>query len=208
MTFPDHETVQLSEVECQPDLLPLFEQSSAKHRHLCPRQIIGVRLGLAGAAALGMAVPRRDKRMLVIVETDGCFISGVEAATGCFPNRRTLRIVDYGRVAATFINVKTEEAVRVAPQTDIRQKAWDYAKPGERRRYFAMLTGYQVMPTAEMLSVERVRLTTAVRELISRPGVRVDCEQCGEEIINEREMIVGGKTVCRACGMPAYYELF
>lgn len=201
-----HPSVPLGDVEINPDLAAYFDQSSQKHRHLCPRQILGVRMGLACAEHIGLEVPRKDKKMMVIVETDGCFISGVEAATGCSVNRRTMRVVDFGRIAATFINVKTEQAVRIAPRLDIRERAFLYA-PNERRRYFAMLHGYQAMPTDELLMVEPVALSINLQELISRPGVRTNCERCGEEIINEREVVLNGKTLCRACAGQAYYVL-
>lgn len=73
------------------DLQPLLERSASRHSHLCPRQILGARIGLAGAAALVLEAPREDKRLLVILETDGCFADGVEAATGCAVGHRTLR---------------------------------------------------------------------------------------------------------------------
>jgi formylmethanofuran dehydrogenase subunit E len=88
------------------DLQTILEISAAQHRHLCPRQVLGARLGLAGAAALGLEAPRRDKRLLMIVETDGCFADGVAAATGCAMGHRTLRLADYGKSAATFVDVK------------------------------------------------------------------------------------------------------
>lgn len=162
-------------------------------------------MGLAGAAALGLEVPRRDKRLLVIVETDGCFVDGVEVATGATVGHRTMRVEDYGKVAATFIHVKTEEAVRVAPQLDVRQKAYAYA-PEEKRRYFAQLRGYQLMPDAELLDIRSVRLATPVKDIVSRAGVRVNCDICGEEIINERELAIDGELLCRGCAGPAYYH--
>jgi formylmethanofuran dehydrogenase subunit E len=183
----------------------LLQQSSADHSHLCPRQVLGVRIGLAGAAALGLDVPRRDKRLLVIVETDGCFVDGLEAATGTTVGHRTLRVVDFGKIAATFINVQTDEAVRVAPRVDVRQRAYAYA-PEERRHYFAQLAGYQVMPDAELLTIRPVRLATPVGDIISRAGVRASCERCGEEIINEREVVSGGRLLCRGCAGAAYYH--
>jgi formylmethanofuran dehydrogenase subunit E len=183
----------------------LLQQSSANHSHLCPRQVLGVRIGLAGAAALGLDVPRRDKRLLVIVETDGCFVDGVEAATGVSVGHRTLRVVDYGKIAATFVNVQTEEAVRVAPQLDVRQTAYAYA-PEERRHYFAQLAGYQVMPDAELLTVRPVQLATPAGDIVSRAGVRANCQQCGEEIINEREVVAGGRLLCRSCAGAGYYH--
>lgn len=201
----DHPQVALDEVDLQPHLESLLSLSSQRHRHICPRQILGVRIGLAGATALGMDVPRGDKRMMVIVETDGCFISGVEAATGCSVNRRTMRVVDFGRISATLINVKTEQAVRVTPQLDIRSRAFDYA-PDQKRRYFAMLHGYQAMPDSELLTIQPVKLTIDLQSIISRPGVRTNCHACGEEIINEREIFLEGKALCRACAGESFYS--
>ena len=117
-----------------------------------------------------------------------------------------MRIVDFGRIAATLINIESEQAIRIAPQLDIRSKAFDYA-PNEHRRYFAMLNGYQVMPARELLTLQPVKLTTPLRELISRPGVRTNCEQCGEEIINEREVQFTAQTLCRACAGASYYQI-
>lgn len=189
-----------------PNLQTLLEISSSHHKHLCPRQVLGARIGLAGGAALGLAVPRQDKRLLVMVETDGCFADGIEAATGCTMGHRTLRLVDYGKIGATFIDVKTETAVRVAPRLDIRERAWLYA-PAETRHYFAQLVGYQRMPDEELLTIQTVRLTTPISRIVSRPGVRVNCGMCGEEIINERETWQGTMPLCRACADGGYYEV-
>lgn len=182
-----------------------LEKSAADHAHLCPRQVLGVRMALGGAGALGMAVPREDKKMLVIVETDGCFVDGVQAVTGCTVGHRTLRVEDYGKVAATFIEVDKGQAVRVVPQLDVRQKASEYA-PDKERRYFAQLKGYQIMPEPELLSIKPVRLVPPVEEIISRAGVRVNCDLCGEEIINEREISRDDLILCRACAGPVYYQ--
>lgn len=187
------------------DLETILQRSAERHRHLCPRQVLGARIGLAGAAALGLEIPRTDKRLLAIVETDGCFADGVEAATGCSMGHRTMRLEDYGKIAATFVDVKTGQAVRVAPRTDVRERAWQYA-PEETRRYFAQLKAYQRMPDEELLMVQAVELTTPVATIISRPGIRVNCARCGEEIINEREVEVDGQILCRACAGPAYYR--
>ena len=188
------------------NLQKILSEASARHRHLCPRQVLGARIGLAGATSLGMDVPRNDKRMLVILETDGCFADGVEAATGCTVGHRTLRVEDYGKIAATFIDVKTETAVRVAPQLDVRQRAPLYA-PEEKKKYFAQLVGYQRMPDYELLMMQHVTLATSTRTIVSRAGVRVNCAACGEEIINERESWQKEKPFCQACAQHAYYTL-
>ncbi len=183
----------------------LLEQSSSRHSHLCPRQVLGVRVGLAGAAALGLDLPRTDKRLLVILETDGCFADGVEVATGCTVGHRTLRVEDLGKIAATFVDVSTGQAVRVAPALDARQQARRYA-PQEQRHYFAQLSAYQIMPAAELLTVQPVELVQPVMDLVSRPGLRVKCDGCGEEIINQREVVIGDLHLCRSCIGEGYYR--
>lgn len=188
------------------ELQKILNISSERHSHLCPRQVLGARIGLAGTAALGLEHHRRDKRLLVILETDGCFADGVEAATGCTVGHRTLRIEDYGKVAAVFVDTKTEQAVRISPQLDVRQKAFCYV-PGEPRHYFAQLMGYQAMPDDELLTIQPVLLNSSIKEIVSRAGVRVNCETCGEEIINEREVKLGEHVFCRTCALGGYYTL-
>jgi formylmethanofuran dehydrogenase subunit E len=186
------------------DLQALFAESASRHTHLCPRQVLGVRTALAGASAIGLEVPRKDRRLLIIVETDGCYADGIEVATGSTVGRRTLRVEDYGKIAATFVDVKRQTAIRIAPRLDIRRMAWQYA-PFEKRRYFAQLSAYQIMPDDALFDIRKVQLTTPLKQIISKPGYRMDCEICGEEIINQREIVKNGKTICRACAGPAYY---
>jgi formylmethanofuran dehydrogenase subunit E len=183
----------------------ILNLSASRHSHLCPRQVLGARIGLAGLQRFGFEPGERNKRLLVIVETDGCFADGIEAATGCSVGHRSLRVEDYGKIAATFIDCPSGRAVRAAPALDVRQRAPAYA-PGEKRHYFAQIAAYQVMPDAELLSIQEVSLTLPVKALISQPGVRVNCGLCGEEIINGREVTQGGLTLCRACAGGAYYQ--
>ncbi len=187
------------------ELQALLEKSTAQHSHLCPRQILGVRLGLLGMKFLGFEEPPAKKRLLVIVESDGCFADGVIAATDCTVGHRTLRVEDYGKTAATFVDTITGQAVRVTPALDVRERALVYA-PGEPRHYFAQMQAYQTMPDAEMFSMTPVLLGTPIEAIISRPGVRVNCDVCGEEILNEREIRRDGFTFCRTCSGEGYYQ--
>jgi formylmethanofuran dehydrogenase subunit E len=187
------------------NITPLLEKSMQDHDHLCPRQILGVRIGLAGMKALGFDEPPTKKHLLVISETDGCFVDGVIAATDCTVGHRTLRVEDYGKVAVTFVDTKTGRAVRVAPTPDVRQKAYVYA-PNESRHYFAQMQAYQIMPDEEMLTIQEVVLNTPVGEIISRAGVRVNCDVCGEEIMNDREILREGLTMCHSCAGDGYYQ--
>lgn len=187
------------------DIQALLELSSSRHSHLCPRQVLGVRMALAGAALLGVRLPILDKNLIIISETDGCFVDGLEVTAGVSAGHRTLRFEDYGKVGATFVNVRSGEAVRLAPRPDVRVRALDYA-PGEPRHYFAQLCGYQLMPDHELFSVTAVTLIPAIDQIISRPNVRVNCSVCGEEIINEREIFYQGSIYCRSCLGYGYYH--
>jgi formylmethanofuran dehydrogenase subunit E len=187
------------------DIKPLLEIASRDHKHLCPRQILGVRIGLRGTSALGFDTSSRQKHLLVISETDGCFIDGVIAATKCTVGHRTLRLEDYGKVAATFVNTQTGQAVRVAPALDVRQRANAYA-PDESRHYFAQLQAYQVMPDEEMMTVEDIVLNIPIADIVSHSGIRVNCERCGEEIMNERQVVIEGKSYCHFCAQGGYYR--
>lgn len=187
------------------NLQALLDISSSHHDHLCPRQILGVRIGLAGLSALGFGELPGGKQLLVIVETDGCFADGVMAATNCSVGHRTLRVEDYGKAAATFVDTYTSNAVRVAPAAGIREHAQMWV-PEEPRHYFAQMTAYRTMPDRELLTVTPVTLTTPLEQIVSRPGVRANCAICGEEIINGREIHQNGVTLCLGCAGHAYYR--
>jgi len=187
------------------DLSALFEISARDHSHLCPRQILGVRIGLRGMPALQLEPNQSCKRLLVITETDGCFADGLSAATNCTVGHRTLRVEDYGKAAATFVDTQTGKAVRVAPVSDIRERAFAFI-PDEPRHYFAQMQAYQIMPDEAMLTVQEVILNTPIEEVISHPGMRINCDMCGEEIMNEREIYRNGQILCHPCAEDAYYR--
>ncbi len=189
-----------------------MEDSAARHHHLCPRQVLGIRMGLYGLLALGLIdeayEPRflnKRKNLLTVVETDGCGADGVAVASGCYVGRRTLRVVDFGKMAATLVDTKTNRAVRVLPRPDVRSLAHQYA-PEARSRWHAYLYAYQIMPDNLLMSVRDVVLTQSIAEILSKPSARVNCDLCGEEILNEREVSQGGRLLCRSCDGAAYYR--
>jgi len=187
-------------------LAQLLEASAALHHHLCPRQVLGVRIGLWAGEILGLDLPQRDKRLLTIAETDGCAVDGISVATNCWVGRRSLRIEDYGKVAATFVDTHTGKAIRIAPRPGIRQRARAFA-PEARNRWQAQFLGYQRMPAEELLAAQAVELSLSIAQIISQPGRRAMCEVCGEEIINEREVVREGVVLCRSCAGSGYYRL-
>lgn len=193
----------------QPDdekMNALLAQSAAMHAHLCPRQVIGVRMGLWAAELLALELPQTDKRLHVFAETDGCFVDGLSVASGCWVGRRTLHVQDFGKTAAVFVDSQTGQAVRIRPRLTVREDCQPYA-PDAPTRWHGYLLAYQVMPVEELLEAEPVALTVSLEAIISTAGARAVCERCQEEIINEREVVLDGAVLCRACAGETYYRL-
>lgn len=182
----------------------ILHDSAAHHAHLCPRQVLGARVGMLAASLLTLDLPQSDKRLLAFVETDGCFVDGVSAATGCYVGRRTLRVEDFGKTAATFVDTRTERAVRIAPRLDVRELAQEYA-PDARNHWEAQLLSYQTMPDEDLLDFKWVTMRVNIPALIGQAGARANCDSCGEEILNQREVLWESKILCRACAGQAYY---
>ena len=188
------------------DLQSLLDESAARHSHLCPRQVLGVRMGMLAGKALNLDLPQTEKRLFTFVETDGCGAGGISVATGCWVERRTMRVMDFGKMAATFVDMVTMTAVRVFPNPESRINAIRFA--GDcADRWQAQLEAYQVMPDEDLLAVQPVSLNVSLEKIISRPGLHIRCEQCGEEIMNEREIVVNGRVLCRYCAGEAYYTV-
>ena len=186
-------------------LQEMLEHTAAMHKHLCPRQVLGVRMGRLGAELLELEMPQTDKRVLAFVESDGCFADGLSAATGCTLGHRTLRLFDYGKVAVTLVDSKTGRAIRIAPRADSRQRAAE-AAPEAANRWKGQLEAYQKIPTELLLEARDVALNLDVAALVGKPGVRVSCARCKEEILNQREVLRDGETICQSCAGESYWR--
>ena len=184
------------------DLSVFVEQLAALHPRLCPRQVLGVRMGLYAAGLLRIEVPRRDKRLLALVEMDGCFADGISVATGCWLGRRTLHLLDYGKVAVTLAHVGSGRAVRVWPRTGSRERALDFATEASDR-WHGQLLGYQRMPAELLLCAEHVDSPLPLERVLSHPGLRVSCARCGEEVFDGHEVHAEGQVVCEPCSLSA-----
>ena len=182
----------------------LLERSSALHHHLCPRQVLGVRMALLAGRHLSLELPRADKRLLVFVETDGCFADGVSVASGCWLGRRTLRLEDHGKVAATFVDTVTESAVRIAPTLDARAVA--RAAFPDLGKWSTYLEAYKTLGDEALFTARPVRLRDSLDAIISTKKARAICAGCGEEIINAREILRDGMSLCRACAGDVYVQ--
>lgn len=185
---------------------PFLDHASALHNHLCPRQVLGIRMGMYAAELLNLTLPQADKRLFTFVETDGCFADGVAVATGCWLGHRTMRLIDYGKVAATFFDTQTERAFRIWPHPTARQTAV-YVVPNTKSHWQSQLEAYQALPTGDLLCASEVHMNVSMNALISRPGIRELCSECGEEILNERQVVVNGNMLCLSCANGGYYRI-
>jgi formylmethanofuran dehydrogenase subunit E len=182
----------------------LLREAVAFHGHLCPGQVLGVRMTIAGCRTLGFDAPRlAGKRLVVLVEIDRCATDAIQALTGVSLGKRTLKHVDHGKMAATFADVATGAAVRIAARDEARElarllTAWE----SDPRR--AQTAAYRTLPESKLLKLEPVVVEA---DWLARRRVRVRCEECGEGVNYQREVRRGGRTLCRACGGERYYTV-
>lgn len=181
--------------------------AAQNHGHMCPGQVLGVRMAMLGLRAIGIDDPARNrKRLLTFVEIDRCATDAVTLVTGCRLGTRTLKYVDYGKVAATFVDLETEKAVRVAARDDSRAKA-KAMFPELSNPYRQQLEAYKVMDATDLFIVQEVRIKLKPEDLPGQPRSRVTCEQCGEGVNHGRERHVEGRVLCRNCAGEGYYEI-
>lgn len=175
------------------------------HGHLCPGQVLGVRMAMRGLKELGIDDPMKYRRRLItFVEIDRCAADAVSLVTGCRLGSRSLKFVDYGKVAATFVDLEAQRAVRIVAREDSRAKAKamfpELANPHRQQ-----LEAYKVMHEAELFTIAPVKIKLDPKDLPGRPRSRVACAQCGEGINDGRERVVEGRVLCRSCAGEAYY---
>ena len=180
----------------------LLAEAVRFHGHHCPGQVLGVRMAVAGCREVGIDRPRSaGKRLVVFVEIDRCATDAIEALTGASLGKRTLKHLDYGKTAATFVNVASGVAVRVSAREEARElaRSWAPDEPDLRR---AQARAYAVMPEQDLLDVAPVTIRSG---WLDRRRVRVVCDGCGEGINYEREATHGDPILCRPCVGDSYY---
>ena len=188
------------------DFRTLLEESARIHGHLCPGQVLGVKMSMLGLREIGITDPRgKDRKSIIVfVEMDRCATDAVQSVTGCSLGHRTMKFMDYGKMAATFLNLKTGKAVRVIAREDSRQKAKEYF-PEIENKYETQLEAYKIMSDGELFDVMEVQVKVKNEDMPGRPLRRIQCESCGEYVQDMREVRRDGKVLCRACADTGYY---
>ncbi len=177
------------------------------HGHLCAGQVLGVRMAMFGLKKLGLEEPQgKDrKRIVTFVEIDRCATDAVMVVTGCRLGKRALKFRDWGKVAATFVDVETGKAVRVAARESSKALAKSMHPEIENKNQQQMLA-YREISDEQLFQSQWVHVELPPEEFPGYKGERIVCAQCGEGINFKREVRRGAKILCRACAGERYYE--
>lgn len=193
----------------------LLDESVKIHGHLCPGQVLGVRMSMLGLKKIGIKDPKgKDrKNLMVFVEIDRCATDAIQSVTGCSTGKRTLKLLDYGKMAATFVNLKTGKigmtqfrAVRILAKEESKVRAKNYF-PEITDKYQCQTAAYKLMPDDELFNWEDVKIEIPEQDMPGRPIKRVRCDKCGEYVQDKREVHLDGKVLCKACANGAYYKV-
>ena len=177
------------------------------HGHLCAGQVLGVRLAMLGLARLGIDDPsgKDRKRLVTFVEIDRCATDAVAVVTGCRLGKRTLKFRDWGKVAATFVDLEHNKAIRIAAKESSKALARQMHPEIDNKNQQQMLA-YREMSDDELFSTQWVKVDLSREEFPGYTGERAVCDACGEGINFRREVRQGGKIFCRACAGQRYYQ--
>ncbi len=190
------------------DFEALLLESIKVHGHLCAGQVLGVRMSMLGLREIGILDPKGvdRKSLIVFVEMDRCATDAVQSVTGCSLGKRSMKFLDYGKMAATFLNLKTGKAIRVFAREDSRDKAKERF-PEVENKYAGQLEAYKIMSDEELFDVMEVAVNIAPQDMPGRPMRRVQCDSCGEHVQDMREVYQDGKVLCVPCAQGGYYEV-
>jgi len=186
-------------------LAEYLELATQTHGHICAGQVLGVRLAMLGMRELGIDDPVAErKRLVTYVEIDRCVTDAVALVANCRLGKRALKFRDWGKVAATFVDLKTGRAVRIAAKESSKQAAREMFPELEKET--GQQRAYAQLPDETLFEKQWVRVEVLPEDLPGFKGPRVACAQCGEGINFKREVIKDGRTLCRCCAGEKYYE--
>lgn len=182
-----------------------LELAKVAHGHLCAGQVLGVRLAMLGLKELGIADPLADrKRLMTYVEIDRCVTDAVAVVAGCRLGKRALKFRDWGKVAATFVDLKTGRAVRISAKESSKQAAREMFPEMEKEA--GQQKAYAALPDEALFDRQWVKVEVPPEDLPGFKGPRVVCAACGEGINFKRELVRNGRALCRACAGESYYK--
>ena len=212
----------------------LLQEAEIAHGHLCAGQVLGVRMAMLGCRLLGIDDPRGKvhradrKRLVTFVEIDRCATDAIAVVTGCRLGKRALKFRDWGKMAATFVDlgrpgfedlgleaVEGGRAVRIAALESSKDRARELYPNLDNKNAQQMLA-YREMPDEELFATQWVTVPLHPREMPGYKAGRITCEICGEGISFDRQIVqeelVDGalvaRVLCPSCAAPEqrYYQ--
>jgi formylmethanofuran dehydrogenase subunit E len=167
------------------------------HGHICAGIALGTKMSLTAMKALGMDPAVKNKNLIVYTEIDRCMTDAVQIVTGCSLGHRSLKYVDYGKFAATYVNQDTGKAVRAMIKESFNSKG----PIEEVTRIIAQI------PDGQLVILQEVSIEIPKNDLPGPPKLKAYCSICGERIMDGREVSLNGKAVCRSCAVGGYYKV-
>jgi formylmethanofuran dehydrogenase subunit E len=186
----------------------VLDKAFAFHGKPCGGTVIGVRMAMLGLKMIGITDPKGAQRkdVMAVAENDRCSVDAIQHVTGCRVSARALKLKDYGKVAATFVNLKTGKAVRIVCPEETRELVEKY-KPAEGEKKERTIEGYKRIPLNELFYAQEVKVSFADDDMPGHAKVRLKCDGCGEWVSDHRERNVDGKLLCTHCAEGGYYDV-
>lgn len=189
------------------DFETLLQGSAQAHGHICAGQVVGVRMAMLGCDLIGLDEPSQMpqiKNIIVYIEIDRCAADAIAHVTGVKLGRRSLKFVDNGIMAATFVNLENGKAVRILSTESSRDMAAQYAPEIEDNRQ-QQLEAYKKMPDEVLFEVEPVIVDVPIHDMPGPSRFKYQCEKCGQVVRDKKEVSLGGKVLCKPCAYGTYY---
>lgn len=190
------------------DFETLLKGSAKVHGHLCPGQVVGVKMAMEGCRLIGLDEPdtlSQIKKLIVYVEMDRCAADAVSYVTGARLGRRSLKFIDNGIMAATFVNLETGRAFRIVSREDARKRAERFA-PGIADKRQQQLAAYKKMAVEDLFDIQEVRVDVPASDMPGPTRFKAVCARCGQVVRDKREIMKNNEILCRPCGLGAYYQ--
>jgi formylmethanofuran dehydrogenase subunit E len=190
------------------DFKTLLDGSAKAHGHLCPGQVVGVRMAMEGCRLIGMDDPRnlpQIKKIIVYVEMDRCATDAISYVTGVRLGRRSLKFMDYGIMAATFVNLETGTAFRLVSTEKSRELAAEHA-PEILEKREQQLEAYKRMKIADLFSIQEVKVDVPACDMPGPTRFKAVCQVCGQVVRDKKEVLKNDRILCRPCAWGTYYQ--
>ncbi len=190
------------------DFITLLKGAAKAHGHLCPGQVVGVRMAMLGCELIGLDEPStlpQIKKLIVYVEMDRCATDAISFVTGAQLGRRSLKFIDNGIMAATFVNLDTGKAFRIVSTETARDLAANYA-PDIKDRHQQQLEAYKIMDPKELFTVEEVLVDVPACDMPGPTRFKATCARCGIIVRDKKEVMKNNEILCRPCALGSYFK--